>query len=313
MTGLLWAKLLREKPSWAVIRTGKELLASHLRNFYVWDTVSCSFLILSFSSNFGIVAHEDRLHRASLWAEKSDTQPIMPNSDMSPIVQPQPPAQVPTVPSLPISDMSPQLPVQVPTVPSPAIVQPPAQVPTVVPTVPSPAIVRPPAQVPTVPSPAIVQPPAQVPTVVPTVPSPAIVRPPAQVPTFPIQASFPGFPNFTGTFTSTSHSDFNINPQQSLMDLMSEPLYGWPNQALQGLEDQNLFDFSGLQDFSGANNFDSNRNIHLGDVNVRLVLQGLQVLINIHSYPLLHPRTATISTISTAILPQMSTCCPMSL
>ena len=279
MTGLLWAKLLREKPSWAVIRTGKELLASHLRNFYVWDTVSCSFLILSFSSNFGIVAHEDRLHRASLWAEKSDTQPIMPNSDMSPIVQPQPPAQVPTVPSLPISDMSPQLPVQVPTVPSPAIVQPPAQVP----------------------------------TVVPTVPSPAIVQPPAQVPTFPIQASFPGFPNFTGTFTSTSHSDFNINPQQSLMDLMSEPLYGWPNQALQGLEDQNLFDFSGLQDFSGANNFDSNRNIHLGDVNVRLVLQGLQVLINIHSYPLLHPRTATISTISTAILPQMSTCCPMSL
>ena len=278
MTGLLWAKLLREKPSWAVIRTGKELLASHLRNFYVWDTVS-SFLILSFSSNFGIVAHEDRLHRASLWAEKSDTQPIMPNSDMSPIVQPQPPAQVPTVPSLPISDMSPQLPVQVPTVPSPAIVQPPAQVP----------------------------------TVVPTVPSPAIVQPPAQVPTFPIQASFPGFPNFTGTFTSTSHSDFNINPQQSLMDLMSEPLYGWPNQALQGLEDQNLFDFSGLQDFSGANNFDSNRNIHLGDVNVRLVLQGLQVLINIHSYPLLHPRTATISTISTAILPQMSTCCPMSL
>ena len=198
---------------------------------------------------------------------------------MSPIVQPQPPAQVPTVPSLPISDMSPQLPVQVPTVPSPAIVQPPAQVP----------------------------------TVVPTVPSPAIVQPPAQVPTFPIQASFPGFPNFTGTFTSTSHSDFNINPQQSLMDLMSEPLYGWPNQALQGLEDQNLFDFSGLQDFSGANNFNSNRNIHLGDVNVRLVLQGLQVLINIHSYPLLHPRTATISTISTAILPQMSTCCPMSL
>ena len=279
MTGLLWAKLLREKPSWAVIRTGKELLASHLRNFYVWDTVSCSFLILSFSSNFGIVAHEDRLHRASLWAEKSDTQPIMPNSDMSPIVQPQPPAQVPTVPSLPISDMSPQLPVQVPTVPSPAIVQPPAQVP----------------------------------TVVPTVPSPAIVQPPAQVPTFPIQASFPGFPNFTGTFTSTSHSDFNINPQQSLMDLMSEPLYGWPNQALQGLEDQNLFDFSDLQDFSGVNNFNSNRNIHLGDVNVRLVLQGLQVLINIHSYPLLHPRTATISTISTAILPQMSTCCPMSL
>jgi hypothetical protein len=99
------------------------------------------------------------------------------------------------------------------------------------------------------------------------------------------------------------------------MDLMSEPLHGWPNQAPQGFEDGSLFDFSGLQDFSGANNLNSDRSIHLADVNVRLVLQGLQVLIIIHSSPLLHPRprTATISTISTAILPQLSTCCPMSL
>ena len=175
----------RKKPSQAVIRTGKELLASHLRNFYVLDTVSCSFLILLFSSNFGIAAHEDCLHHASLWAEKSDTQPTMPNSDMSPIVPPQPPAQVPT-PSLPITDMSPQLPVQVSTVPDPVIPvstvpSPPisdlppilqllAQVPMQVPTVPSPVIIQLPAQVPIIPSPAIIQSPVQVPTV----PSPPI-------------------------------------------------------------------------------------------------------------------------------------------
>ena len=216
---------------------------------------------------------------------------------MSPIVQPQPPAQVPTVPSLPISDMSPQLPVQVPTVPDPVIpvptvpsppifdlpiLQPPAQVPMQVPTVSSPTIVQSPAQVPNVPSPAIVQSPAQV-------PSPPIsdispfVQPPAQVPTFPNQASFPGFPNFTGTFTSTSDSDLNMNPQQSLTDLLSEPLYGWPNQVQQQFEDQSLFD---LPVFSGANYFNSDGSIHLADVNVRLVLQGLQVLININ---IVHP------------------------
>ena len=155
------------------------------KKFYVLDTISCSFLILLFSSNFGIVAHEDHLHHASLWVEKSDTQPTMPNSDMSPIVQPQLLAQVPTS-SLPISDMSPQQPVQVSTVPDPVIpvstvlsppisdlppiLQLPAQVPMQVPTVPSPAIIQSPAQVPIVPSPAIVQLPAQVPTV----PSPPI-------------------------------------------------------------------------------------------------------------------------------------------
>ena len=56
------------------------------------------------------------------------------------------------------------------------------------------------------------------------------------------------------------------------MDLMSESYYGWSSQAQQGLEDQNLFDFSGLQDFSGGNNFNSDGSNH--DINVRLVLQA---------------------------------------
>ena len=112
------------------------------------------------------------------------------------------------------SDMSPQLLVQVSTVPDPVIP---------VSTVLSPPIsdLQP-----------ILQPLVQVPMQVPTVPSPPIsdispiIQPPAWVPTFPNQALFPGFPNFNGTFTSTSDSDLNINPQQSLMDLMSKPLYG---------------------------------------------------------------------------------------
>ena len=287
-------------------------------------------MTLSFLTNFSIVAHEDRLHRAALWAEKSDTKP---SSD--PIVQPQPPEEVPTIPSLPVSDTPPvsqpdtiptvpspsvlspvsQPTTQVPTAPTPPIVQPPvsAQVPTVlspvhftqpmaqVPTIPSPpfvqlpssaqvptipsAVSQPTTQVPTAPTPPMVQPPAsaQVPTVpspvhftqpmaqAPTIPPPPFVQPLVQVPISPNQASFPGFPNLTQTFTSTSNSDFNTNPQQSLMDLMSESYYG-SSQAQQGFEDQNLFDFSGLLNFSGGNNFNSDGSNH--DINVRLVLQA---------------------------------------
>ena len=224
-------------------------------------------MTVSFLTNFSIVAHEDRLHRAALWAEKSDTQP---SSD--PIVQPQPPEEVPNIPSLPVSDTPPvSQPDTIPTVPSPSVPSPVSQPTTQVPTAPTPPMVQPPAsaQVPTAPSPVhFTQPMAQAPTI----PPPPFVQPLVQVPISPNQASFPGFPNLTQTFTSTSNSDFNTNPQQSLMDLMSESYYGWSSQAQQGFEDQNLFDFSGLQDFSGGNNFNSDGSNH--DINVRLVLQA---------------------------------------
>ena len=263
---------------------------------------------------------------------------LPPISDMSPVIQPL--AQVPNVPSPSISDTSTIQPTaQVPTVPSSpifdtVIIQPMVQVPIV----PSPpifdtSIIRPMAQVPIVPSPpifntSIIQPSAQVPTVpslpisemspiiqplaqVPTVPSPYITAPNPQMDSL---ISFPGFaPNLTQTFFPT----FDANPDESLMDLMSESLYSWPNQAQQEIGDRDLFNFSGLQDFSGMNNFNSDRSLHLPDMNVRLVLQGPRIFIhiNIHSSPRLsHSWTATISTatISMATLSQISTGCPTS-
>jgi hypothetical protein len=97
-------------------------------------------------------------------------------------------------------------------------------------------------------------------------------------------------PNSTQSFSLT---DFNANPQQSLMDLMSEQTYKWPNPDEQGLGDRDLFDFSGFQKFSGMN---SNTSNFLLDANVRFLFQVLQVLqiINhiIHSPLLRHSRMA---------------------
>ena len=129
----------------------------------------------------------------------------------------------------------------------------------------------------------------------------------------PNQASLLPFSNsgFAQTFSPTLNSNFDANPQRSsLMALMSESLYNWPNQEQQGLGDEDLFDFSGLQNLSGMNNFNSDTNIYSSlDMNVRLVLLGLPIIIHIHSSPqlcLLHSGTATIPT---ATLPQISTCC----
>ena len=320
MTGLLWAKPQQEKPSWALIRTGKKGLASHSGNSCVWDTVSCmtSLVLIASSADFGIVAHEECLHRALLWAEKLespassaplDAQPAMPKSDVSPIIQP--PA---TVPSPLISDTSPiiQPQMQGPTVPS-LPMQPTA-------TVPSPPISdtsQPPAQAPTVLSPSM-QPTAQVPTV-PSPPISDIMQPPAQAPTVPSstphmyflmnsglnQAGFT--PDLSQTFSPTLYSPY-ANPQQSWLDYMSEPLYSWPNQDQHGIGNQTLFDFSGVQGFPGMNNFNSTGSFHSPDINVGLVLQSLQIFVHIHSLPLSHSRTAT-----TATLPQISTCCPQQL
>jgi hypothetical protein len=179
-----------------------------------------------------------------------------------------------------------------------------------------------PPQVPIVPSLTDSDAPPQVPTV----PSPNITAAPIpeasfQNPQTTFNSSFNQYlnhfpqtipnssftPNFTQTFSVT-----DFNPQQSLMDLMSEALYKWPaNQDQQALGDQDLFNFSGFKDFSGMNTFNSNTSNFL-DTNVRFVLQGLQhlqIVIHIHRSPLLHPQMATISTTPLKI----STRCPMSL
>jgi hypothetical protein len=240
------------------------------------------------SANFGIVAHEERLHRALLWAEKleSPASPAPTDAQLPPISDTTITQPTATVPSPPISPII-QPTVQVPTVQSPSppispIIQPPAQVPTVPsPSPPISPIIQPTAQVSTVPSPPlspIIQPPAQVPTV----PSLNITNPQTYSLSFapnPNRASFPDFvPNFNQTFSPALNLDFNANPQsypqQSLMDLMSESFYNWPNQAQQGIGDQDLFNFSGLQDFSGMNNYVSDRSFHLPNINVRLVLQA---------------------------------------
>jgi hypothetical protein len=120
---------------------------------------------------------------------------------------------------------------------------------------------------------SIIQPPAQVPTL----PSPNITAPNHQTyslnPLTALNSNQAWFPaNLTQTFSPTLNSDFNANPQQSLMNLMSESLYNWPNHAQQGIGDQDLFNFSGFQDFSGMNNFNNDRSLYLPDINVRLIL-----------------------------------------
>ena len=168
--------------------------------------------------------------------------------------------------------------------------------------------IQPTAQVPSVPSPPIFDksPTAQVPTV----PSPNITA------LNPQMDSLILFPGFTPNVTQTIFPPFNANPDESLMDLMSESLYSWPNQAQQRIGDQDFFNFSGLQDFSGMNNFNSDRSLHLPDINVRLVLLGPRIFIHIHSSSLSHSWMATISTwtatISTATLSQISTGSPTS-
>jgi hypothetical protein len=225
-----------------------------------------SLVLIPSSANFGIVAHEERLHRASLWAETAlkfespDASPVSPTGII------QLPAQVPTVPSPPISDTSIIQPTaQVPTVPSPPIsemppiIQPTAQAPTV----PSPPIsdmspiIQPMAQAPTVPSlpisdmSPIIQPTAQVPTV----PTPNITSPnppaPSLIPQTALDPSFALNPNQASL---TLNSNFDANPQKSLSDLMSEARYTWPNQIQQG--EQGFFHFPGFQDPSRMNNFD---------------------------------------------------------
>ena len=117
---------------------------------------------------------------------------------------------------------------------------------------------------------------------------------------------------FAQTFSPTLNSNFDANPQQSsLMALMSESLYNWPNQDQQGLGDEDLFDFSGLQNLSGMNNFNSDTNIYsLLDMNVRLVLLCLQIIIHIHSSPQLCLLQSGTAKIPTATLLQISTCFP---
>jgi hypothetical protein len=169
-------------------------------------------------------------------------------------------------------------------------------------------MIQPTAQVPTVPSlpisdtPPIIQPPAQAPTL----PSANTTAPnPHPIPYInsgfapnPNQALFPCFaPDLTQMVSPALYSPSNANPQQSWVDFLSDPLYNWPNPDETG--NQNLFDFPD-QDFSRMNNFGDGRL----DINVRLLLQSLHILIYIHSLPLSHCRTATIST---ATLTQIST------
>ncbi len=235
----------------------------------------------------------------------------MTNSEVSPTVQTESsPAQVPIVPSPPNSDAS-------------TIIQPEPSPPQVL-RVPSPQNTDAQVQVQAVQSPIITAPIPQAPNPnyypqtfpdaqvqVQAVQSPIITGP---IPQAPNPNYYPQtFPNFAPNSTpSFSLSDLNANPQQSLMDLMSEQTYRWPNQDEQGPGDPDLFDFSGFQNFSGMITNTSN---FLVDGNVRFllqVLQHLQIINHInHSSLLRNSWTATISTtprqISTRCLtsPQM--------
>jgi hypothetical protein len=261
----------------------------------------------------------------------TDEQHTMTNSEVSPTVQPESsPAQSPIVPSPPNSDAS-------------TIIQPEPSPPQVL-MVPSPQNTD--AQVQIVPSPpnsdasTIIQPEPSPPQVL-MVPSPQntasqvqvqavqshiITAPIPQASSLDPQTTFnssfapnpnyypQNFPNSSFAPNSTqsfSLTDFNANPQQSLMDLMSEQTYKWPNQDEQGLGNRDLFDFSGFQKFSGMN---SNASNFLLDANVRFLLQVLQHLqiINhiIHSSLLRHSWMATISTTTPL---QISTRCLTSL
>src|SRR6266446_7931678 len=137
----------------------------------------------------------------------------MTNSEVSPTVQTESsPAQVPIVPSPPNSDAS-------------TIIQPEPSPPQVL-RVPSPQNTDAQVQVQAVQSPII------------TAPIPQAPNPNYYPQTFPDFA-----PNSTPSF---SLSDLNANPQQSLMDLMSEQTYRCPNQEEQRPGDPDLFDFSGF-------------------------------------------------------------------
>jgi len=183
----------------------------------------------------------------------------MANSDVSPVIQPE------------------SSPTQVLTVESPNIAQPPTMANSDV----SP-IIQPkssPAQVPTVESPNITAPNTQ---------SPSLIPQTTQYPHFsPNQPPFLNSlfaPNLTQAFSPTLNSNFDTNPQQSLTALMSERMYSWPIQQV----DQDLFNFSGLQDSSGMNNFNSGTNCFLPGVDVSLVLRFYRLLLTFvvqHIYP----------------------------
>jgi hypothetical protein len=92
--------------------------------------------------------------------------------------------------------------------------------------------------------------------------------------------NIPNF-NFDGNLP-TGFLGVGVSPQSSLLDLMSESLYTWPNQQGFGYSaDQDLFDFSGLQDLSQMNNFNDNGDMSTFSLpgtihtNVRLVFHGL--------------------------------------
>lgn len=259
MTGLLWAKPQQEKALWTLITTGMKGLPSHSRSSCVWGTVSCtiSLVFILFLVNFGIVALEERLHRLSVWAEKSQSpaspappaQPI-PNSDMLPIIQLPLAAQVSTASVTPpaLTDAQP--------IPDDTV-SPTTQLLPQLPSVPSPPTLTNAQPIPNVSESPIVQPPVQVPS--------CASNPNQSSFLFPQNSGFSQ--NLTQSIFPTSNLDFNSNPQQSLMDLMADSLYSWPDRAQQELGDQDLFNFSGLQSSSGMNNF----------INVRLVLQAFRV------------------------------------
>ena len=169
----------------------------------------------------------------------------MPNSDTSPIIQPNS--------------------MQQPTMPNSDIIQPnslpslPMQVPSPITAIPN-SLVQAEAAVPS-PNITALNPQASSLSLIPQTTLNPSFAPNSNQASLLIPQTIPFTPNFTQT--PTLNSDFDANPQQSLTDLMSEALYSWPNQAQfnhQGLAsgDQDLFDFSGFQDLS----------------NVRLVLQA---------------------------------------
>jgi hypothetical protein len=282
---------------------------------------------------FDIVAHEERLHRASLWAEKSQS-----------LASSAPPALTKTIPNSDArSDVSPtgtiqpeSLQVQDSNVPSTGIIQPessPAHVPTVASPPNSVASLIPettwnpdppanqatflfpqtipnsgPALTKTIPnsdarsdvsptgtiqpefSPAhvltVASPPNSVASLIPETTSNP--NPPPNHASFLFPQTIPnsdqGFaPNLSQTLTPSLNSGFDGSAQQSLMDLMSEPLYSWPNQNQQGLVDRDLFDFSGMN---------RDTNFYLPDqarANRNIFLNNTPTNINTQYYPLAAP------------------------
>lgn len=126
--------------------------------------------------------------------------------------------------------------------------------------------------------------------------------PNAAPPSLAIPQTIPnsGFtPNPTQAFSSTPQYSFDANlptalfgtgPQHSfLTELMSEPLYNWPNQQGHGSHeysaDRDLFDFSGLQYHSGTNNF-FNVNVPTQPkpyINTTAIPQNVNALANVNA------------------------------